>query len=318
MRHQTIALVGGTGFIGSDLVNRLVKDGRQVRIATRRRAHAAELSILPVEILEVDVFDPVQLAAFIHGADAVINLTGILHSRRGEPYGPDFAHVHVELPKKIAAACVAQHVPRLLHMSALGAHTDGASMYLRSKGDGELVIRSASGLQTTLFRPSVVFGPGDRFINAFAGLQRNFPIIPLACAQVRFQPVYVGDVAQAFLNVLDLDASHGKIYELGGPKVYTLEALLRMAGTMIGQDRRIVRLPKWLGRLQARLFELLPGAPILTRDNLDSMKIDCVLSAPMAADLKLTPSSLEAVMPEYLGGATPRGRLNAYRMRAHR
>ena len=318
MRHQTIALIGGTGFIGRDLVNRLVKDGRQVRIATRRRAHAAELSIFPVEILEIDVYDPVQLAAFIHGADAVINLSGILHSRRGDPYGADFARVHVELPKKIAAACVAQHVPRLLHMSDLGARSDGASMYLRSKGDGELVVRSASGLHPTIFRPSVVFGPGDRFLNTFANLQRNLPVIPLACAQARFQPVYVGDVAQAILRALDLERSHGKIYELGGPHIYTLEALVRFAGETIGQDRRIIRLPRWAGRLQARLFELLPGEPVLTRDNLDSMKIDNVLSAPMAAELGIMPTSLEAVAPEYLNDLTPRGRFNLYRARAHR
>jgi len=318
MRHQTIALIGGTGFIGRDLVNRLVKDGRHVRIATRRRAHAAALSMFPVEILEVDVYDPVQLAAFIHGADAVVNLAGILHSRRGEPYGPDFARVHVELPKKIAAACVAEGVPRLLHMSALGARSDGTSMYLRSKGDGELVVRSANGLHTTIFRPSVVFGPGDSFINTFAGLQRNFPMIPLASSQARFQPVYVGDVAQAMLRTLDLGGSHGQVYELGGPHIYTLEMLVRFAGEAIGQDRRIIKLPRWAGRLQARLFELLPGPPILARDNLDSMKTDNVLSAPMAAELTLTPASLEAVAPEYLTDATPRGRFNTYRARAHR
>jgi len=222
------------------------------------------------------------------------------------------------LPKKIAAACVAQHVPRLLHMSALGARSDGASMYLRSKGDGELVVRSASGLHPTIFRPSVVFGPGDRFLNTFANLQRNLPVIPLACAQARFQPVYVGDVAQAILRALDLERSHGKIYELGGPHIYTLEALVRFAGETIGQDRRIIRLPRWAGRLQARLFELLPGEPVLTRDNLDSMKIDNVLSAPMAAELGIMPTSLEAVAPEYLNDLTPRGRFNLYRARAHR
>lgn len=313
MRHQTIALIGGTGFIGSDLVNLLVKDGRQIRIATRRRENAAALSIFPVDILEVDVFDPAQLATFIHGADAVINLTGILHSRRGEPYGPDFARVHVELPKKIAAACVAQHVPRLLHMSALGARSDAASMYLRSKGDGELVVRSANGLQTTIFRPSAVFGPGDRFINTFAGLQRNLPVIPLACAEARFQPIYVGDVSQAILRALDLPGSHGKVYELGGPHIYTLEALVRFAGQAIELDRRIIKLPRWAGRLQARLFELLPGPPLLTRDNLDSMKTDSVLAAPMAAELSITPASLEAVAPEYLNDATSRGRFNIYR-----
>lgn len=315
MRHQTIALIGGTGLIGRDLVNRLVKDGRRVRIATRRRAHAARLSMFPVEIVEFDVYDPAQLAAFIQGADAVINLAGILHSRRGQPYGPDFARVHVELPRKIAAACVAQQVPRLLHMSALGAHAEGSSMYLRSKGDGELVVRSASGLQTTIFRPSVVFGPGDAFINTFAGLQRNLPAIPLACAQARFQPIFVGDVSQAILRALDLPASIGQVYALGGPRIYTLAELVQLAGQVVGQQRRIVKLPCWAGYLQARLFELLPGAPLLTRDNLDSMKTDNVLAQPIAAELELTPASLEAIAPEYLADATARGRFNAYRAR---
>lgn len=198
-------------------------------------------------------------------------------------------------------------------MSALGARSDAASMYLRSKGDGELVVRSANGLQTTIFRPSAVFGPGDRFINTFAGLQRNLPVIPLACAEARFQPIYVGDVSQAILRALDLPGSHGKVYELGGPHIYTLEALVRFAGQAIELDRRIIKLPRWAGRLQARLFELLPGPPLLTRDNLDSMKTDSVLAAPMAAELSITPASLEAVAPEYLNDATSRGRFNIYR-----
>ncbi len=318
MRHRSIALIGATGFIGRDLVHRLVKDDRTVRVATRRRDHADELSILPIEIAELDVYDPQQLAAFVADADAVINLAGILHSRRGQPYGPDFARVHVELPKKIAAACVAQHVPRLLHMSALGADSNGPSMYLRSKGDGELVVRSASGLNTTIFRPSVVFGAGDSFLTQFAHLQRNFPVIPLACARARFQPVYVGDVAAAMLHALDLPQSVGRAYDLGGPRVYTLEELVHFAGAAIGHSRRIVRLPDWVGRLQARLFECLPGPPLVTRDNLDSMKIDNVLMAPIAPELGIVPASLEAVAPEYLADMTVRGRFNLYRARAHR
>jgi len=318
MRHRNIALIGATGFIGRDLVQRLVQDGRAVKVATRRRNHAAEISIFPIEIDELNVHDPQELAAFVDGADAVINLAGILHSRRGQPYGPDFARVHVELPKKIAAACVARGVPRLLHMSALGADSEGPSMYLRSKGDGELVVRSASGLQTTVFRPSVVFGAGDSFLNTFAGLQRNAPFIPLACANARFQPVYVGDVTSAMLRALDLPASIGQIYELGGPRVYTLEQLVQFAGAAIGQSRPIFKLPGWVGRLQARLFECLPGPPLLTRDNLDSMKHDNVLSAPIAPELGLVPASLEAVAPEYLADMTVRGRFNQYRSRGHR
>jgi uncharacterized protein YbjT (DUF2867 family) len=318
MRHQTIAVIGGSGFIGSHLINRLVEDGRRVRVATRRRENAKQLTVMPVDVLEVNLFDPAQLDAFIAGADAVINLAGILHSRRGQPYGADFARMHVELPKKIVSACAAQGIRRLVHLSALGADVQGASMYLRSKGDGERAVQAARGLDATMFRPSVVFGPGDAFLNTFAGLQRMLPAIPLACAAARFQPVYVGDVAQAIVNALDNPLTYGKTYELGGPRVYTLAELVRFAGHAIGHERRIYALPGWAGRLQARLFELLPGPPVLTRDNLDSMRADSVLSGPLAPELLLTPASLEAVGPEYLCGMTSRDRLNTFRANSHR
>jgi uncharacterized protein YbjT (DUF2867 family) len=318
MRHQTIAVIGGSGFIGSELINRLVADGRNVRVATRRRENAKRLTIYPVDLLEVNLFDPAQLDVFLRGTDAVINLAGILHSRRGEPYGSDFARMHVELPKKIASACAAEKIRRVIHISALGADSQGSSMYLRSKGDGERALQAARGLDTTIFRPSVVFGPGDAFLNTFASLQRTFPVIPLACAKARFQPVYVGDVVQAIFNSLDNAATYGKTYELGGPRVYTLAELVRFAGQAVGRDRRIYALPGFVGRLQARLFEMLPGPPMLTRDNLDSMKTDNVMSGPIAPELGVTSTSLEAVAPEYLSGLTLRERLNIYRSNAHR
>ena len=318
MRHQTIAVIGGSGFIGSELINRLVADGRTVRVATRRRENAKRLTIYPVDVLEVNLFDPAQLDVFLRGVDAVINLTGILHSRRGEPYGADFARMHVELPKKIASACAAEKIRRVIHISALGADSKGSSMYLRSKGDGERALQAARGLDTTIFRPSVVFGPDDAFLNTFASLQRAFPVIPLACAKARFQPVYVGDVVQAIVNALDNAATYGKTYELAGPRVYTLGELVRFAGQAVGRDRRIFALPGFVGRLQARLFEMLPGPPMLTRDNLDTMKTDNVMTGPIAPELGVTPTSLEAVAPEYLSGLTLRERLNTYRSDAHR
>jgi uncharacterized protein YbjT (DUF2867 family) len=318
MRHQTIAVIGGSGFIGSELINRLVADGRNVRVATRRRENAKRLTIYPVDVLEVNLFDPAQLDVFLRGMDAVINLAGILHSRRGQPYGSDFARMHVELPKKIASACAAEKIRRVIHISALGADPQGSSMYLRSKGDGERALQAARGLDTTIFRPSVVFGPGDAFLNTFASLQRAFPVIPVACAKARFQPVYVGDVVQAIVNALDNAETYGKTYELAGPRVYTLAELVRFAGQAVGRDRRIYALPGFVGRLQARLFEMLPGPPMLTRDNLDSMKTDNVMTGPIAPELGITPTSLEAVAPEYLSGLTLRERLNTYRSDAHR
>jgi uncharacterized protein YbjT (DUF2867 family) len=317
MRHQTIALIGGSGFIGSHLVNALVEAGKHVRIATRRRENASHLTLLPVDVIQADVHDPVQLAAFVSQADAVINLVGLLQSKRGTPYGPDFAKAHVELPNKIVAACYAKGVRRLLHMSSLGADSNGSSMYLRSKGDGEKVVRE-SNLATTIFRPSVVFGPEDNFLNQFAFLERIFPVIPLACSQARMQPIFVGDVAQAIVNVLDLDAASGRAYELAGPTVYTLEELVKFSGAAIGKHARIVRLPDILGRLQAMTLEFAPGPTLMSRDNLDSMKTPSVASGPMAPELGIDPASIEAIAPMYLTGTSSRSRFNAFRASAGR
>ncbi|RKP49551.1 complex I NDUFA9 subunit family protein [Trinickia fusca] len=318
MRHQSIALIGGSGFIGSHLANALVAAGKTVRVATRRRQHASHLTLLPLDVIELDVFDPVELARFVEGADAVVNLVGILHSRRGEPYGPDFAKVHVELPGRIAAACEGKGVHRLIQMSALGANPAGPSMYLRSRADGEKAVRAATRLATTIFRPSIVFGPEDRFLNLFALLQRLFPVVPLAKPDSRFQPVYVGDVAKAIVNALDLDAAHGRLYELGGPTVYTLEALVRFCGEAIGSRARIVRLPDALAHMQALAFEMLPGAPLITRDNLASMSVDAVMTEPLAPELDLEPASVEAIAPSYLGNASLASRFSGFRTTAGR
>ena len=318
MRHQTIALIGGSGFIGSHLVNALVALGKNVRIATRRRENAAHLTLLPVDVIETNLFDPVQLAAFVSQADAVINLVGILQGKRGDPYGPQFAKAHVELPSKIVAACQAKGVRRLIHMSALGADPKGPSMYLRSKGDGEKAVRE-SNLATTIFRPSVVFGPEDNFLNQFAFLERIFPVIPLACSQAKFQPIFVGDVAKAFANVLDLDAASGRVYELAGPTVYTLEELVRFSGAAIGKNAKIIRLPDMLGRLQAMSLELAPGEPMMSRDNLDSMKIPAIASGPMAPELGIEETaSIEAIASMYLTGSSSRSRFNTFRASAGR
>jgi NADH dehydrogenase len=318
MRHQQVALIGGSGFIGSHLVNALVDLGKTVRLATRRRAHAAHLTLLPIDVIEADVHDPVQLAAFIDQSDAVINLVGVLQGRRGVPYGPEFAKAHVELPHKIAAACQAKGVRRLVHMSAIGADPEGPSMYLRSKGDGEKIIRE-SGLDWTIFRSSVVFGPEDNLLNQFAFLERMFPVIPLACADAEFQPVFVGDVAKAIVNVLDLDAANGHVYELAGPSVYTLAELVRFAGATIGKHSRIIKLPESLGRLQAMTMEMAPGVPLISRDNLDSMKTPSVASGPLAPELGIDePASVEAIAPLYLTGNSSRSRFNAFRATAHR
>jgi NADH dehydrogenase len=177
-------------------------------------------------------------------------------------------------------------------------------MYQRSKADGEVAARSHPEVAATIFRPSVVFGPEDKFLNTFARLQRHLPVVPLACANAAFQPVYVGDVAAAFVHALaDLKTRH-LVVHLGGPQIYTLAELVRLAGRYSHHERPIVELPAWLGRLQALLFELLPGEPIMSRDNLDSMKVDNVvdpaIQALTAATLGIKLTALEAVAPHYL------------------
>lgn len=303
MRYPSILVVGGTGFIGSHLVAQLAASGRRVIVPTRHMSRSRMFSVLPtVEVVEADVHDPAVLSRLMREVDAVINLVGILHSGHGaagSTYGPAFARAHVELPKKIVAACLASQVRRYLHMSALGASEKGASMYLRSKADGETAA-FAPGLETTVFRPSVVFGPEDKFLNLFAKLQKFFPVMPLGGANARFQPVYVGDVAQAFVNALEHPSTYGRIYELAGPKIYTLRELVELAGGLSGHPRPVLALPPALARLQALALEFMPGGPLMSRDNLDSMKQDNVASGPIASELGISPTALEAVAPRYL------------------
>lgn len=302
-RYSSVLVIGGTGFIGAHLVARLAATGRRVIVPTRHASRSRRFSVLPTaEVVEADVHDAKVLTSLVGRCDAVINLVGILHSRpgaAGSRYGQAFARAHVELPKKIVAACLASGVKRYLHMSALGASVQGSSMYLRSKADGEAAVRAAMP-DATIFQPSVVFGPQDQFLNLFASLQRFFPVMPLGGAEARFQPVYVGDVAQAFVNALEQPITFGKTYQLGGPTVYTLRQLVMLAGEWSGHQRPVIGLPPLLARLQAFALEWVPGGPLMSRDNLDSMKQDNILSAPIAAELGIVPAALETHAPAYL------------------
>jgi NADH dehydrogenase len=312
-----ICVVGGSGFIGRHIVSQLVERGDFVLVPTRRRERAKHLIMLPtVDVVQADVHDAGTLARLVARCDAVINLVGILQSRSGDPYGPDFARVHVELPNKVIAACIKAGVPRLLHMSALRAAPDAPSQYLRSKADGEAAVFAARAqLATTIFRPSVVFGPEDRFLNLFAWLQRYLPVLFLGCPEAKFQPVYVGDVAQAFVASLERDEANGRAYDLVGPKVYTLRELVECAGRLSGHRRSIVGLPKWLSYLQAWLMEYMPGQ-LMSRDNYYSMQLDNTSTEPLPFGIHATP--LEAVAPVYLTGIYPRSRYSAFRYYAGR
>jgi uncharacterized protein YbjT (DUF2867 family) len=301
MRYTSVLVIGGSGFIGSHLVARLASAGHQVIVPTRRLSRARHLLVLPtVQVVEADVFDEAALGRLIGLVDAVINLVGVLHSTPRYPWGPQFERAHVELPRRIAEACVRQGVLRCLHMCALGAASDAPSMYQRSKAAGEQIMLMTSGLQVTSFRPSVVFGPEDQFLNVFARMQAVLPAMVLGGASARFQPVFVGDVAQAFVDALEDPQSIGKVYELVGPHVYSLRELVRLAGVYAGHPRPVIGLPALLARFQAFLLEHMPGGPIMSRDNLDSMKADNVASGQDSLPPNWHPTPLEAVAPHYL------------------
>lgn len=302
MEYRFVLVIGGSGFIGGHLIAKLSESGRRMIVPTRRYERAKHLAVLPGvdDVVEADIQDDAVLNRLMLGIDAVINLVGVLHSKRGTPYGPEFAKAHVELPRRIVAACAANGVRRYLHMSALGADVNAPSMYLRSKADGEKAALSNPAVKTTVFRPSVVFGEDDRFLNLFASMQKYLPLMPLAGADAKFQPIYVQDVAQAFVHALDDDYTIGKIYELAGPAVYTLRDLVRLAGAYSGHPRPVIGLPPALARLQAFVLEHMPGGPIMSRDNLDSMKTDNVAKGKIAPELSIEPARLESIASYYL------------------
>jgi uncharacterized protein YbjT (DUF2867 family) len=315
-----ILVLGGSGFVGRAIVRRLAAQGDSVVIPTRRRERAKPLILLPtVDVVEADIHHRPTLVRLLRDCDAVINLVGILQSRRASgsaQYGRDFDRAHVQLPQLLTAACREAGVRRIVHMSALQARTDGPSEYLRSKGTGEAwVLAQQKDLDVTVFRPSVIFGEEDRFLNLFALLQRYMPVIWLGSPQARFQPVYVEDVARCFVSCLFDSATYAASYDLVGPSVYTLRELVKLAGRASGHERPVIGLSRSLSYLQAWAMEFVPGKP-LSRDNYHSMQIDNVSSAALPFGLRATP--LEAVAPSYLGGHTPRARYGPMRTRAGR
>ncbi len=320
MIYKNILIIGGAGFIGTALASKLAEQGRRVIVPTRRIKNAETLLMVPrVEVIETNLGDNNALKNLVAQADAVINLAGILHGGHGKPYGAGFAKTHVELPQRITKFMKLNGVKRFLHVSALGitGSQNSPSMYLRSKTDGERVVRG-SFLNWTIYRPSVVFGPNDHFLNLFAKLAKFFPILPLAGANVKFQPIFVGDLVNGMVNTLDNPESEEKTYELAGPKVYCLKELVNIAVTYSGNRCAILGLPGPLAYLQALAMEMLPGQPLLSRDNLDSMRIDNIATGPMSPDLELSPQTLETIAAEYLKPADAITNMDNYRSKAHR
>ena len=310
MKHRRIVVLGGSGFVGRHLVSVLAAQGREVVVATRARDRAKTAFMLPrVEICEADVRDAREIGAIARGADAVVNLVGILHPRRGA----SFTDIHVGVTEAAIRACRSGGIRRLLHMSALNASTEGPSAYLRSKGEAEARV-AASELSWTIFQPSVIFGAEDRFVNTFASMSRILPVLPLASPDARFQPVHVGDVVRAFALALDDDSTLGQRYPLCGPRVYTLREIVRYAGACIGHSPVIVPLPAPLAKMQAWAFEHLPGK-LLTRDNLASMRVDSVCNCPYPAVFGGRARAMESVVPEYLSPAAQADPFSDYRRR---
>jgi len=327
MKHQRILVLGGGGFIGRYVVDRLVARVARVVVPTRRRDRIKAMIVLPTaEVIEADVHDPATLGRLISESDAVINLIGILHGdyppASNASYGSQFLQAHVELPRRIVAACERHGVRRLLHISALGADPKGPSMYLRSKGDGERAAQASSLVETTVFRPSVVFGREDRFLNQFARMARLLPVLAVGRPDTRMQPVWVADAASAIVNALDNPETYGRTYELCGPRTYTLRELVRFAARASGHPRVVLGLPDAAAKTVAWMFEhLVPGEPIMSRDNLDSLKVDCIASRQPywpAPELGIRPTPMEPEAVLYLAGLHPRTRFGGFRARARR
>jgi NADH dehydrogenase len=307
-----ICVLGGTGFVGTELITRLVRDGHWVRVPTRSLAHGQHLRVLStVELVNANVHDPRTLGQLLAGMDAVINLIGILN----QSGRATFQSVHMDLAAKLVAAAQSARIRRLLQMSAAGADRErGPSRYLRSKGEAEALIRAAGAhLDFTIFRPSVIFGPRDSLTNRFASLLRaSAGILPLARSQARFAPVYVGDVADAFMRTLDDRGSFGETYELCGPDVLTLEQLVRITAAVAKVPCHMLRLPDALGFLQALVLGLVPGKPF-SLDNFRSLSIDSVCAQDGLARLGISPRHMMAELPFYLGPFTGPTELNAAR-----
>jgi NADH dehydrogenase len=316
--RRGVLVLGGSGFLGRTLCDTLVDRGAgaaRVVVPTRREMRGRAVQLLPgIEVTRADLHDDTTLARLLTGVGAVVNLVAIRHGSEAE-----FRRVHVELPRRLAAACASAGVRRVVHVGALGVSPQAPSRYLRSKSEGERVLKSA-GLELTILRPSVMFGAGDRTTHLFASLQAVLPLLPLAAADAALQPVWVADVAEAIGRCLDDRTTIGETIECAGPERMSLRELVQRCGRWAGHPRPILGLPNALARLQALAFELLPGDPLLSRDDLDSLKAPNVASGtlPGLQRLGITPSAFDAVAPSYLSPRDSVGRLNNWRALARR
>ena len=318
MRPLSIVVLGGTGFLGTRLVARLIKDGHRVTVLSRDREQHKHLLVLPGLTLEnCDVYQEAQLSERFRGQDVVVNLVGILNERGFS--GSGFHRAHTELTEHVLQASRYAGVTRLLQVSALKAATDAPSYYLRSKGEAEKLIREQSAaLDWTIFQPSVMFGPGDSFLNRFARLLGSVPFaLPLARPRARLQPVFVDDVVDALLRCLHGGAGSRQTYQLGGPSVYTLREIVELVAKLTNQRRLIIGLPDIVARLQGWIMNFIPGRPF-SSDNYRSLLVDSVCSEDGFARLGIKPQSMLAAARYFLGAQEENARLSQNRAAAGR
>lgn len=309
MNISRICILGGSGFVGRHLIPKLAANNFQTVILCRHPQRHRDLAVNPgCSVVEADIFDKAQLARHFQGCDAVINLVGILNERKKH----DFRRVHIELVDKVSFACRQAGVKRLLHMSALNANAgSGTSVYLRSKGEGEN--RAHTGgkpdVAVTSFRPSVIFGPDDSFINRFASLLKIPGPMPLACAKSKFAPVYIEDVCQAMLYCLENRKTFGQRYELCGPGIYSLLELVKYISQHQNMKKLIISLPNSLSKLQASILGMLPGK-VFTVDNYMSLQQDsvCSDSAMNLKALGIEATHMDSVVPVFLSQTSEKNR----------
>lgn len=320
-KTKNVLVIGGSGFLGQAVCNQLAKAGYRITVPTRRYDRAKHLLTLPTcQIIEANIHDRATLGRLVSGQDIVVNLLGVLHSKPGKPYGQNFRVNHVEFPKALCTAMSKHGAKRIVHISALGVgvQNPAPSMYLRSKTDGEAVVKD-SGLAWTILRPSVVFGREDKFLNTFASLANIAPFIPLAGADARFQPVSVSDVAKAVFACVEdqgKDTLHNT-YDLVGTEIFTLKELVKLSARAVGKNPLVFGIPDVAAKVQAFLMELAPGEPLMSRDNVDSMKIDNIRTSGRTFPLP-SYECLSVVAHEYLRAKHLPSDLDEFRTRAHR
>ena len=295
---MTIVVTGGTGFVGHAVCEQLVQQFPGLTLRVPTRGHGAGQAIRPlpgVQLLQADIHQPAQAAALMQGADALVQLVAILHGSDAA-----FDRVHVQLQRTLAAAAVKAGVQRVVQVSALGVSAQAPSAYLRSKAAGEAVWLD-SGVDVRLLRPSVIFGRDDRFTNLFASLLKLAPLMPLAGAKAQFQPVWVGDVAQAVARLLVQGPVDDPVTEAAGPEQLSLAQIIGQVGEMTGHRRPVINLPMALGRLQATLMGLMPGEPMMSRDNLLSMQVPNIATGRHAglASLGIQPMALRGLAEHF-------------------